>query len=203
MKSTRTNTQGMTFIEVMAAVVIIGFLASGLQHAAHLILQTDAEANPTRIIHELGISLLEEVAATAFDDPQTGSTTLGPDDGEWETTVVEILKSSGGSPVPLEEKGGTPGDIFEKNRSEFDDVDDYTVWDGAYELQHKDGTGMNTSGYTRAVTVTYVNSTNFDLLSITPTDHKRITVSVQYEKVPMGSFTTVRVQGGRNVDVSS
>lgn len=178
MRSALNDIRGTTFVEVMTAVVIIGFLASGLQHAAHLILQTDAEAASTRIIYELGTSLLEEVAATAFDDPQTGSTKLSPDDGEWTG-------------------------LGKKTRSAFDDVDDYTVWDGTYDLQHKDGTAMKTQDYTRAVTVSYVSSTSFDLQSITPTDHKKITVQVLFNKVSVGSFTTVRVQGGRNVDVAS
>ena len=180
MRLLRDN-RGVTFVEVMAATVIVGFLAAALQNATHFILGTEEEASSAWIVHELGISLLEEVAATAFDDPQTGSTALGADAGEW--------------PDPE----GAPSN----SRALFDDVDDYVQWDGTYPLQHKNGTKMGITGYTRKVEVGYVTSTNYAVSSVGASAHKLITVKVYEESTVVGEFSTVRVQGGRRVDLAS
>ena len=66
-----TNTRGITLVEVLAATLVTGMLAVALTSAAHVILESDQEAQRAWQASELGIALLEEVAALPFDDPQT------------------------------------------------------------------------------------------------------------------------------------
>jgi len=113
------------------------------------------------------------VAALPFDDPQSAGTTLGAEFGEW---------------VPL------------GSRANLDDVDDYIVWTGNQPLQTKDGTLIPWPGYARAVSIDYVLADDFSQTSLTTTDYKRITVSVLKNGQVVGTFVTVRVQGGRDVD---
>lgn len=211
----RADNRGMTFVEVMAATVIIGLLAAALQNATGFILNTEEEAATAWIAHELGISLLEEIAATAFADPQTASSTLGLDAGEWPDPSMIPDHVDLPDPVDLSTPGGPggPGGTLPvvppgspvhtptaKTRARFDDVDDYTVWDGSYPLQHKNGRPMGIPGYRRQVEVVYVSPGNYAATSLVATGHKRITVRVLKEGVIVGEFTTVRVQGGRHVD---
>lgn len=171
MTMSAATTQGMTLIETMVAMVIVALLAAAIGGASGVILGTEREADESSVATELGMALLEEITALPFDDP-AGSASLGPDLGEW----------------------GPPTD-----RSLFDDVDDYTVWDGSYPLQQKDGTAIDLPGYTRDVTIQYVGS-GLATMSMTPTDYKQITVRVYKQGTLVGTFGSVRVEGGRYVD---
>ncbi len=175
MMSNLADTRGITLVEVLTATVVTGLLAAALTSAAHVILETDREAERAWQASELGLALLEEIAALPFDDPQTGSDVLGPDADEWSPPA---------------------------NRSAFDDVDDYTVWNGALGLQDKSGNPLSITGYTRSVTVMHTHPASFGLLSVSPTDYKLITVNVYADGELVRTFKTVRVQGGRDVDLA-
>jgi hypothetical protein len=165
--------QGLTLVEAVIAIAVVAALGAGIGGAAGVILATDREADSASTVSELGLALLEEIASLPFDDPQGGGTALGPEFGEW---------------MPL------------GNRANLDDVDDYTVWTGNQPLQAKDGTLLPLSGYTRSVSIAYVPADNFSQTSLAATDYKRIVVSVVKDGMVVGTFTTVRVQGGRDVD---
>ncbi|MCK4411935.1 MAG: hypothetical protein KAY32_00190 [Candidatus Eisenbacteria sp.] len=164
---------GMTLIEVAVATLIVGLLASALHTAGETILAGLREGDDSWQATELGLALLGEIASLPFDDPQLGEGVLGPEAGEW-----------------------TPGG----KRTLFNDVDDYAVWTAGMPLQEKDGTPIALSSYARAVAVDYVDPDDFGLVSAQATDYKRITVSVYLRGELRNSFTTVRVQGGRDVD---
>lgn len=165
--------RGFTLVEALLAMVIVGMLALATGNTARVIFATQDECDETGLVDELGISLLEEIASLPFNDPQNGGTSIGPEFGEW---------------VPS------------GNRANFDDVDDYSVWTGSRPLQQKNGALISQPGYTRAVVISYVNPANFNLASFTPTDSKRITVTVLYNGTPVGTYSTVRIEGGRYVD---
>jgi len=169
----RWNTRGMTLIEAVIAIGIVAVLGAAIGSASEVILATDREVDDATRVGELGMALLEEVAALPFDDPQSGETTLGAEFGEW---------------VPL------------GNRANLDDVDDYVVWTGNQPLQAKDGTLIPWTGYARAVSIDYVLADDFSQVSLAATDYKRITVSVRKAGQAVGTFVTVRIQGGRDVD---
>jgi hypothetical protein len=165
--------RGVTLIEAMVAMLVVAVLGLAAHGVSRTILATQDQHVETGFIDELGISLLEEIASLPFDDPQDGGTALGPEAGEW---------------VAL-------GD-----RALFDDVDDYTVWNGSRPLQQKDGSLIDVPGYTRGVSIAYVNPADFKLASFTPSDCKQITVSVRIQGRTVKTFSTVRVEGGRYVD---
>jgi prepilin-type N-terminal cleavage/methylation domain-containing protein len=165
--------RGFTLVEAIIAMAIVGLLALATGNTARVIFATQDEQEENGLVDELGISLLEEVASLPFNDPQNGGTSLGPEFGEW---------------VPL------------GNRALLDDVDDYTVWTGTRPLQQKNGALIHLPGYTRSVSVCYVNPVNFTLASFTPTDCKEITVTVLYNGTPVKTYSTVRIEGGRYVD---
>lgn len=164
---------GFTLVEALITIVIVSTLALATGSTARVIFATRDECDQTSVADELGVSLLEEIAALPFDDPQSGGTALGPETGEW---------------------------VALGNRALFDDVDDYAVWTGGLPLQQKDGSPIAQPGYTRTVTIGYVNPTNFTLASFTPTDCKQIRVTVLYNGAVVSTYATVRIEGGRHVD---
>ncbi len=165
--------KGFTLVEALIAMVIVGMLALATGSTGRVIFATRDAYQENGLVDELGISLLEEIASLPFRDPQNGTAALGPEAGEW---------------VPL------------GNRALFDDVDDYTVWDGGQPLQQKNGTPIHLPGYTRAVAIGYANPVNFNLASLTPTECKQITVRIMYNGGIVGTYSTVRIEGGRYVD---
>jgi hypothetical protein len=173
MRRARDN-RGVTLVEAVIATVIVALLAGAVMSAARAVLSVDDEAQRSWQASELGLALLEEIAALPFDDPQTGSATFGPETGEWNADHTRIL---------------------------FDDVDDYDVWDGFQPLQQKDGTSINLPQYRRAVSIDYVDPNDFRVTPIYATDYKKITVTVLESDAVVARFVTIRVQGGRDVDL--
>jgi len=169
----RGDMRGTTMVEVVIAIGVVAVLGAAIGGASEAILATDRETDDATRVGELGLALLEEIAALPFDDPQNGESTLGAEFGEW---------------IPL------------GSRATLDDVDDYVVWTGNQPLQAKDGTLIPWTGYTRAVSIDYVLADDFSQVSLAATDYKRITVSVRKDGQVVGTFVTVRVQGGRDVD---
>jgi len=168
--------RGVTLVETLIAMVIVGLLAAATQSATHVIFTTREEAESSQLYTELATSLLMEVTALPFDDPETASTTLGPDAGEWSPPTDRTL---------------------------FDDVDDYTAWNGSQTLQQKDGTAIGISDLTRSVSISYANPDNPSTTSLTPTDCKLIIVKVLEKGTIVKTLTTLRLQGGRDVDFDS
>ena len=165
--------RGFTLVEVLVATGIAALLVGATTSASRIILATERAADEAIVVSELGLALLEEIADPLWDDPHSPTEALGPEFGEW---------------IPL-------GD-----RANFDDVDDYTVWNGSAGLEQKNGAAIAMPGYTRSVAITYVQSANFDLTSVSATDFKRISVAVYKDGSLVRTFITVRVQGGRRVD---
>ncbi len=164
---------GLTLIEAVTTTVIALVLAAAVGTAAHVILSADEDANTQTIVGEIGLALLEEALTLPFEDPEAPSATLGPEAGEFPTV----------------------------SRALFDDVDDYAAWDGTATLQTKDGKPI-ASPYRRRVDVTYVTPDSFTVTSLTPTNHKRVLVTVTDTLgVEQEHFQALRARGGRVVDV--
>lgn len=168
--------RGFTFVELLGSLFVVSFLAVAASGAVLTVLETDTEATRRERIADLGLSLLDEIVSLPFEDPETGSPTIGPEAGEWSPPTT---------------------------RASFDDVDDYSVWTGHPALQTKAGTPIAAPGYTRAVSVVFVTLANLGGTSAARTNMKRITVTVFEEGVAVGTYTAFRTAGGRHVDIRS
>ncbi len=164
---------GLTLVEVTVATAVLGLLAMALSGSAHVILSAQRAQEEADLVRDLGISLLDEITALPFEDPDSVTVALGPEPGEWEEPWT---------------------------RSAFNDVDDYAVWNGR-PLRHKCGTPLGIIGYTRGVTVVWVDPEDFGSVKDEPTHVKRITVTVYRSGQAAGTFVAFRVQGGRHVDI--
>ncbi len=164
---------GLTLVETTVATAVLILLAMALGGSAHVILSAQRAQEEADLVRDLGISLLDEITALPFEDPDSVTVALGPETGEWEEPWT---------------------------RAAFNDVDDYTVWNGM-PLQHKDGTPLNIEGYTRGVAVVWVDPEDFGSEEDEPTPVKKITVTVYRSGQAAGTFVAFRTRGGRHVDV--
>jgi type II secretory pathway pseudopilin PulG len=167
--------RGVTLIETIAALGIVILLSSAVAGFSHGILSAYDAHRQARTAHELAMSLMDEITPLRFEDPD-GTGTLGPEALEWNVTEV---------------------------RTQFDDVDDYAVWTGPRVLQSKTGTPLPYPGWSREVEVTYVLPTEVTSEAGGASDAKRIRVHVLAGGDTLSTVETVRVRGGRHVDVRS
>jgi len=158
----RCGCHGFSLLEAIIAVVLVGLV---LVAAFHVLGGTTLSARLTSL-RATGLLLAEhlmaEVLAADYADPDQ-TPTFGPEPGE-----------SGG------------------NRSAFDDVDDYHDWTDS-PPKKPDGSKLGDfSGWTRTVTVDYVDPT--DLLSPIGSDAgvKRITVVASFEGKPRAELVAIR-----------
>jgi len=110
----------------------------------------------------LADALMSEILAQPYGDPSYGSS-LGPGSDELDGT-----------------------------RSAWDDVDDYNGWVGN-PVQDKQGAAIDGfDGWTRSVTVAWVNPSNLEQTKNQETGVKRITVTVKHGDAVRAELTTIR-----------
>ena len=91
---------------------------------------------------------------------------------------------------------GTEPDEPTQTRAAFDDVDDYHKWVAAPPV-HADGTAINGAHrLRREVAVLYVKPDNPNQTAASPTDAKRVTVTVSLEGRTLAQATAVRTRSG-------
>jgi len=169
------NPHGLSLVEVVAATLVVAILALALGSVGDAVLRSHRAARDEGVVIRLGAGLLEEIASLPFTDPDTTTTALGPEPGEWDPP---------------------------RSRIHFDDLDDYVAWTGTEPLQSKSGVKSG-EPYRRHVRVERVDSLAVTAGTITDTDHRRITVEVRDAGgVALGRFQTVRTRGGRRVDLT-
>jgi type II secretory pathway pseudopilin PulG len=106
--------------------------------------------------------LLSEILEQSYKDPD-GTATLGREAGESAATRID-----------------------------FDDVDDYHGWT-CNPPTARDGTALaNAVGWTRSVTVQWIDSLDPTQVRSTETNAKRITVTAAYNNVPQMSLVAIR-----------
>jgi prepilin-type N-terminal cleavage/methylation domain-containing protein len=90
---------------------------------------------------------------------------------------------------------GPEGNEIGKGRMYFDDVDDYAGWTES-PLQTRGGVPLpDFDGWKRSVTVEWVSPNNLTQASASPTDLKRITVTVERGIVPVARIIAFRSSG--------
>ncbi len=154
--------RGFTYIELIiiitvAAVVLTPILASFVETN-----RSAADGYKTQLALFLAQDLMEEIRTRKFDeDTPAGGGVVAP----------------GSNNIGLEAGENAAGP-----RNAYDDVDDYH---GYTEGTLKDMNGVTlaeATGYTRTVTVEYVDAATPDTVSVTPpTDYKRVTVLISWQ----------------------
>ena len=167
------NDRGLTFIETAAALIIVILLAGAVAGFSHGLLNAYESHRRMDTAHELAMSLMDEIYPLRFEDADSAGA-FGPEPLEWNVTGVRTM---------------------------FDDVDDYTVWTGPRVLQSKTGTPLPYPGWSRQVDVAYVLPTDVTSELLIATNAKRIRVHVLDGVDTLSTVETVRVKGGRDVDV--
>ena len=90
---------------------------------------------------------------------------------------------------------GPEGTEATKGRVAFDDVDDYAGWTQS-PPQTRSGVPLSDfDGWTRSVAVEWADPNDLSRTSVTPTDIKRITVTVQHGTVPVARTVAIRTAG--------
>jgi type II secretory pathway pseudopilin PulG len=107
-----------------------------------------------------------------------------------EMLLSEVLqqnyKDPGASPLFGPEAGEST-----VTRADFDDVDDYNGWSGVPTA--KDGTALpNSTGWTQAVTVEWIDRLNPSQVQPAETNAKRITVTTKFNNVPQVTLVAIR-----------
>lgn len=170
--SSSCNQKGLTIIEVVVTIVILGIalasvagmVGTGLNQSSNTLIETRAVA--------LGYSYLEEIIGRRYDErtPSSG--------------VPPCFGLAGPGRCTAEASFGPDGG---ENRRRYDDVDDFDgLTEGAGEgTPLEDAEGNTRTGYENfrvAVTVRYLNASETSTLTgtLTVTDAKFITVNVQH-----------------------
>ncbi len=153
---------GMTIIEVILAMVLLSMMLGGVLSAVELSARAQHSTADAIYARSLAADLLEEICGYPYNDPS----------GAAEYSV-----------------GGDedPGD-----RSTFDDVDDFDGWSESPPIQ-ADGTPVpGAHGWTRIVTIKWVDPQNPSLGSVTETGAKRVQVGVSRGGVTYAVISRIR-----------
>ena len=159
---------GLTLVEVAIATLIVGFLIVPTVMVFSSVAQSYYRNSSRDLAFHACNALLGEIMSLEYQDPQNGSTTLGPEADETTT-----------------------------NRSDFDDIDDYDSWSET-SIQMRDGTGITgLETYSRSVSVHYVELVNGELVrSAQPTNMKLISVTVTNPLDVSTQLTAIRFAQG-------
>ena len=113
--------------------------------------------------------------------------------------MAEILTQGYAEPVDAPDFGRESSESGSV-RTDYDDVDDYDTW-SASPPQYKDGTPIpDLDGWTRQVSVAWVDATDLLSTSGSETNVKRITVTVTYNGLKVASLTAVRTLARDNME---
>ena len=112
-----------------------------------------------------------------------------------ESLMTEILRQDYQDPNGQSVFGCETGESS-STRADFDDVDDYNGWSSSPPV-NKDGTLIpDLTGWTRSVTVEWVEPLNVTQVRLYETNVKRITVTVSYDGITLVSLAGIRSSYG-------
>jgi MSHA pilin protein MshD len=141
--------RGMTMVEVAFSSFLVGLMLVATMNAVAAVFRTRLEARQGQQGKALARELMAEIFQGSYQDPQSGSTTFGPESNETGTT-----------------------------RANFDDVDDYDQYADS-PPQDKSGILIpNCSGWSRHVDIERVLPAAPRGVNPSETGFKRITVTV-------------------------
>jgi type II secretory pathway pseudopilin PulG len=167
--------RGFTLVEAMFSMLLVSLMMVAAMNTTGAAASAQAHAADTGRASLLAQALMSEILVQRYADPSGTSTTLGPDHGD--TT----------SPA---------------TRAKFNDVDDYDGW---FESppQNPNGSvigstnpdGSVTSyfpGWSRKVSVVWVNASDLTTKASSETGVKRITVTVAHKNTVLATLVAIR-----------
>ncbi len=154
--------QGLSLIEVVVSTLLVGIMLIGAMNCLGAVIRGRMEISHEARAPQLAQQLMAEILNTEYQD--TG-------------------------PLPL--FGLEVGELG-INRLDFDDVDDFNGWSKS-PPQHRDGTPVaNSSGWSREVTVQWVDPNNPSSPSGSDQGLKRITVTVRRNGIVVAQIFALR-----------
>ena len=163
-RNERVPSRAFSLVEVTVSIAIVGVMLVASLHTVGMAKRTQRIMGDQGRGQLLAQQLMSEILTQLYADAVTGFGSFGLEEGEAAT-----------------------GD-----RSLFDDVDDYDGW-SASPPQHQDGTEISElRGWTRSVSVTWVNSLNLSQICGNDTGVKRITVTVRRGDQVVASLVALR-----------
>jgi MSHA pilin protein MshD len=171
--------RGFTLIELVIAIVILGFVSlilipfvTSITHSPDPVIRQKAVA--------LGQAMMDEIAAKKWDEntPNGGGpicSAESPNLASRPSLIDNCLTVS----TPVANLGNDT-----ETRITFDDVDDYDGLNVSDNFSDQNGVGFSLPGYSRSVAVTYIASDSNPVTAVSPgaslvtTDTKRIVVTV-------------------------
>ena len=155
-------------IEVTVSMVIIGGILLTSMNMVGAVGQTSRSMTDRTTGHLLAEQLMTEILVQAYEDPDEPPGSFGMEDIEAAT----------------------------KDRTYYDDVDDYDRW-SSEPPEYQDGTAVD--GYpdfTRTVRVYWVQPTDTTLIAGANTGIKRITVTVKHRSLTLAELHALRADTG-------
>jgi Tfp pilus assembly protein PilV len=159
---------GISLIEVTISVIIVGTLILASLLSSGAASRSSRSARERATALALGRSLMSEILMQSYIEP-TQTASFGLETGE----------------------SGT-------NRTGYDDVDDYH---GLNEttVSTRSGTALtNMSGWTRTVTVEWLDSSNFANTSASDQNVKRITIAVKKSSTTILTLKAIKTNGWKD-----
>ncbi len=174
-------------IEVSICAIIVSVMLVTALDTMAMATRTHLIQSELDVALELAQDLMAEILQAHYEEPEASGTTTILRNG----ITIALASSVPAAAVSF----GLEQDEPDTSRAQFDDVDDYSGW-SENPPQTKDGVVMTEhAGFTRRVTVTWVEPDDPSVVSTTDAGLKRITVQVQN---PRGGGPTLVLLRGRN-----
>lgn len=157
---------GMTIIEVAVSLVITAVMLVAALNTIGASRDRQVRAERRAVGSALADDLLSQVCEYAYEDPDALVRLFGRE-------VSELLAGKSG----------------------LNDIDDFNNWEEDPPLDQSGSPLAGLSGWTRTVSVAWVNSSAPTTTSVTETGAKRITVIARFKKVPMATRVAIRTSG--------
>lgn len=165
-RESNKNRSGLSLVEVVISTAIVALVISAAMQTVATAVQLRSKTSVLRDGPALASTLLSEILAAAYIDPQDPAPAIGPNSGE--SIVV---------------------------RSDFDDVDDFHAWTASPPVA-PDGTALaNYAGWSRTVTVEFVDPADLTTTP-SDLGLKRIEVTVTSPSSDVTTLTALRSANG-------
>ena len=153
---------GFTLVEAVLSLVVIAAMLVAALTTVGAARLSQQKTSDASRAQRLAEDLMAEILIRPYADPDQ-SPTFGPEASESTTT-----------------------------RNDFDDADDYNGW-SASPPQTKDGSAIpNLTGWSRSVTVEWVEPMDVSQVKAFETNTKRITVTAKHGSIPRAVLVAVR-----------